>query len=521
MVHALEIANEVEMPSSDVDGLNADLYASDLPLSLASGLASLQATTHPTSVNGPTEIELASSPCFAKPVSWHAIDAAITERKANMQQDIAAQELRAAKRCLDLRESITRTAQAKIFDPDPLVVPRSWPISGTPIRMLVEHPTLFQEYLEGERFSRVAIKIRREYLETEDCVSPEIRRLAAMEADFRNTQSSRALVDLLLEAIQHVTQKLVLEITEGEKTTKRPVSKLCRRLLAHSTHTNGELIQAVEAINDMEREHMPWRYNALDGSKNTSPISDIPSAIPPLDSPPADDICLSPEPISSPTPNETSPSKDPRRLRVKFQENLPSRSSGKWRIPRKSQSNPSRKPLSSQSLPRGQRAVQMRGRSHYRDTDISHLTHPIVMMEFSKGYWYNGHWYEHSQPRQSSSSEARPTDLNPAPGLIIHPAASRPASTRPEATLSPESSLANTGKKRQASEELPVTSDCETKPAKRPNRSERDGNAHSEQVESRDANLEEGVSMFHTSPSARHPANHSNRQHSAIGVSYT
>ncbi|KAI4941687.1 hypothetical protein J4E91_010561 [Alternaria rosae] len=299
----------------------------DINLSLASGLASLQATACFTSVSGSTEIEPPPSPPFAKPVSWHGIDAATLERKANMQQDIAAQELRAVKRCLDLRESITRTAREKIFDPELLVVPRSWPISGTPLKMLVKHPTLLEEYLKGEQFSRVAIKIRREYLESEDRDSPEIKRLAAMEADFRNTQSSRALVDLLLEAIQHVTQKLVLEITEGEKTTKRPVSKLCRRLVAHSTHTNGELIQAVEAINDMEREHMPWRCNALDDSTETSPISDIPSAVPPLDSPPADDICLSPEPISSPPPNETSPPKDPRRLRVKFQENLPSRSS--------------------------------------------------------------------------------------------------------------------------------------------------------------------------------------------------
>lgn len=193
-------------------------------------------------------------------------------------------------------------------------------------------------------------------------------------------------------------------------------------------------------------------------------------------------------------------------------------------MPRKSQSNPSpssRKPLSSQSLPRGQRAVQMRGRSHYRDTDIGHLTHPIVMMEVSKGYWFNGRWYMHSQPRQSSSSEARPTDVNPAPDPIIHPVTSRLATTRPEATLSPESSLANTGKKRRASEELTATSDCETKPVKRPNRGEYYGSAHSAQVESRHANGEIGVSMFHTSSSARHSNNQSNRRHSAIGVSYT
>ena len=171
---------------------------------------------------------------------------------------------------------------------------------------------------------------------------------------------------------------------------------------------------------------------------------------------------------------------------------------GKWRMPGKSQSKPSpssRKPLSIQSL---------RGRSHHRATDIGHLTHPIVMMA-----------------RDPPSVASRPTDLEPAPHTIIRPATSRPTPIRPQATLSPESSLANTSKKRRASQELAATSDCETNPTKRPKRSERDGNAHSAQVESRDANVEIGVSMFHKSSPVRHPANQFNRQHSATDVSYS
>jgi len=171
---------------------------------------------------------------------------------------------------------------------------------------------------------------------------------------------------------------------------------------------------------------------------------------------------------------------------------------GKWRMPGKSQSKPSpnsRKPLSSQSL---------RGRSHHRATDMGHLTHPIVMMAL--------------EPPPVAS---RPADLNPAPHTIIRPAASRPTPIRPEATLPPESSLANTGKKRRASQELAATSDCETNPTKRHNRSERDGNAHFTQVESRHTNAALGESMFHTSSSTRHSANQLNRQHSATGVSYT
>jgi len=171
---------------------------------------------------------------------------------------------------------------------------------------------------------------------------------------------------------------------------------------------------------------------------------------------------------------------------------------GKWRMPGKSQSKPSpvsRKPLSSQSL---------RGRSHYRATDIGHLTHPIVMMALDP-----------------PSVASRPADLNPASHTINRPATSRPTLIRPQATLSPKSSLANIGKKRRASQELAATSDCETNPTKRPNRSERDGNAHFTQVESRHAKVELGESMCHTSSSTRHSANQLNRQHSATGMSYT
>ncbi|KAI4650015.1 uncharacterized protein J4E78_008296 [Alternaria triticimaculans] len=448
------MTNVVDMPFSDIDDSDADLYAMDLPLSLAGELAAQQATTHCANVSGSTQseqLELQAtpepppSPPFFKPASWNAIDAATAEYYANMQQEIAAQELRDVKRCLDLRHNIARTAKTKIFDSEPLVVPSSWSMSGVHLKSLVKHPFLLEEYLEGEHFSREAIRIRREYFEIKHCGSPEIKRLAAMEADYRESQASRSLLDLLLEAIQHATQKLILELTEGDKTTKRPVLDLCRRLVAYSTHTDddGELIRAVEAINDIERGHMQLQYdNVLERSTETSSKSSMPHAVAPPDSPPPYHICLPAEPASSPPPVETSPPKDPSRLRVKFQENLTLLSS-----------------------------------------DIGHLTHPIVMMAL--------------EPPPVAS---RPADLTPAPHTIIRPVASRPTPIRPEATLSPGSSLANTGKKRRASRELAATSDCETNPTKRPNRSERDGNAHSAQVESRDANVEIGNTARPTCP---------------------
>jgi len=339
------MSNDVDMPSSDIDDSSADLYAMDLPLSLAGELAAQQATTHCANVSGSTEsehLELQAtaepppSPPFFKPASWNAIDAAMAEHHANtqqeMQQEIAAQELRVVKRCLDLRHNITRTAKKKIFDSEPLVVPSSWSMSGVPLKSLVEHPFLLEEYLEGELFSHEAIGIRRECLKREDRGSSEIERLAVLERHAMEIQASRALLDLLLEAIQHATQKLILEITDGDKTTKRPVLDLCRRLVAHSIHTDddGKLIQAVEIISDMGREHMQWRNdNALERSTETSPRSSIPHAVAPLDLPPPVDICLPPKPPSSPASVETSPPKDLCRLRIKFQENLASFTSGK------------------------------------------------------------------------------------------------------------------------------------------------------------------------------------------------
>jgi len=339
------MTNDVDMPSSYIGGSNADLYAMDLPLSLAGELAAQQATAHCANVSGSTEsehLELQAtaepppSPPFFKPASWNTIDGADGERQANMQQEmqqeIAAQELRAVKRCLDLRHDITRTAKKKIFDSEPLVVPSSWSMSGVPIKSLVEHPFLLEEYLEGEHFSREAIGIRRECLKREDRGSSEIERLAVLEKHSMEIQASRALLDLLLKAIQHATQKLILELTEDGKNTKRPVLDLCRRLVAHSTHTDddGELIQAVGTINDVERGHMQLQYDdVLERSTETSSTSSIPHAVAPPDSPPPYDICLLPKPVSSPPPVEKSPPKDLHRLRVKFQENLASLSSGK------------------------------------------------------------------------------------------------------------------------------------------------------------------------------------------------
>jgi hypothetical protein len=378
MAQTVDSVGKVEIPSSDVDDDNADLYALDLPLSLAGRLTTLHATTLSDRVLEPTDIEsdeqhlhqqyadgqpghvsseAPHSPPFTKPASWHAIDAATMERRANMQtkpelteQEIAAQELRALKRGLELRRSISRTVYDRIYGNQPLVIPKPWSMSEAPLQRMTEHPFWFEEYLSSGVFSLEAIKVRQEYLRLQirESFDPillpqfqnELKCLTLTEKQMEDTAASRLLVDLLLEAFRHVTNNLIKDIIAGDRTQKSSVSELCCRLIDYSTHPDeqGELIIAYRDIDEMEREHLPWRYRALDDSVPTTSTSsmDRPSPIAPpdstsaalRDSPPAAEICLSPEPISSPPSTKESSLKDPRSLRVRFEEHLPTRSAG-------------------------------------------------------------------------------------------------------------------------------------------------------------------------------------------------
>lgn len=156
--------------------------------------------------------------------------------------------------------------------------------------------------------------------------------LTFIEKRRNDIRACRLLVDILLEVFRHVTDKLFIEMTEGDETKKTSLYEVCYRLLAHSDHPDehGELIVAAQNIKDMEREHLPWRYNALDCSLASSPTSLMwkSSPVPARSSPPAVEIKLSPEPVSSPPPTKDTPLKDPSRLRVRFEECLPTRAPG-------------------------------------------------------------------------------------------------------------------------------------------------------------------------------------------------
>lgn len=86
------------------------------------------------------------------------------------------------------------------------------------------------------------------------------------------------------------------------------------------------------SASDMEGERLPSRYNAQDWWSTTSPTSSTwtwkSSAIPARSSPLALKIQLSPEPISSPPQTKDTMLKDPSRLRVKFEDCLPTRPPG-------------------------------------------------------------------------------------------------------------------------------------------------------------------------------------------------
>jgi hypothetical protein len=259
-----------------------------------------------------------------------------------MQQFIAAQEVHALERCDELKFRIYCKATESLKAPEPLIIPEPWVLSEAPVQRLVEHPFMFQRYLELERGILDLIEIRKYFLESQICKSPqllimpqfrqEIKSLKILERRREDILASRLLVDLILEVFRHVTAKLLIDITRKDEKKKAPISEACYRLIAYSTYPGGvnELIIAAQNIEEMEFEYLPWRYNALNPSWATSPTPSLPESAPVFaqNSPPADDIRTSPEQVSSLPSTEDTPLKDPTRLRVKFQDCLMTRTPG-------------------------------------------------------------------------------------------------------------------------------------------------------------------------------------------------
>jgi hypothetical protein len=154
----------------------------------------------------------------------------------------------------------------------------------------------------------------------------ELRNLTVIELRRKRIRSNRLLVDLLLEVFRHLTAELLTDMMDKDETKKTPVSELCLRLLTYSTHKDddGELMTAAQNIEDMEREHLPWRYTTRDCSSPRCEFSPTPSP----SSPPADEIRLSPEPVSLPSPAVDTPLKGSGRQRVTFEKCLPTRAPG-------------------------------------------------------------------------------------------------------------------------------------------------------------------------------------------------
>lgn len=260
-----------------------------------------------------------------------------------MQQFVAAQEVQALERCDELKSRIYCKATESFKAPAPLIIPEPWVLSEAPVQRLVEHPFMFQRYLELERGILDLTEIRKYFLESQICKSPqllivpqfrqEIKSLEILERRREDILASRLLVDLILEVFRHVTDKLLIDITTKDERKKAPISEACYRLIAYSTYPGGtsELIIAAQNIEEMEFEYLPWRYNAQNPSWATSPTQSLSESSPVFaqKSLPADDIRTSPEQVSSLPSTKDTPLNDPTRLRVKFQDCLITRTPGK------------------------------------------------------------------------------------------------------------------------------------------------------------------------------------------------
>jgi hypothetical protein len=203
---------------------------------------------------------------------------------------------------------------------------------------------------------------------------------------------------------------------------------------------------------------------------------------------------------------------------------------GHWRTSHKNQPNSSPSPHNSPSCQHlqcePQKAVRRQRRSHQRDTEMQHLTHPIVMMTMN-----DGHQSHHPHPPQSdsypladrpatarsyfdprqddglmrdlatSSTSSRPihtsTNPSPFPNPSMPLTNSMPPPTMPQAAHLPESSLESRRfLKRRADQSSSSTSDEGIKLAKLDSMVGDNTEAQFAPMESREKNIAIGMLIF-------------------------
>jgi hypothetical protein len=180
--------------------------------------------------------------------------------------------MRALEHLLELRLRIYRRAASARFGDEPLVLLIPWqPRPGNaPLPRLTRYPALFQRYLRQEHRILQLLEVRRRILHRlSNKISAEHKELrdAGVQLQLRKRMlkalSAGPFVD---EILAQMTEELLEDMSKQDRIDTVPIAAVAHKLLEYLERNKVDVTELRSRVSDMrqmERDHLPWRYENL------------------------------------------------------------------------------------------------------------------------------------------------------------------------------------------------------------------------------------------------------------------
>jgi hypothetical protein len=180
--------------------------------------------------------------------------------------------MRALEHLLELRLRIYRRAASARFGDEPLVLLIPWQPRprNAPLPRLTRYPALFQRYLRQEHRILQLLEVRRRILHRlSNKISAEHKELrdAGVQLQLRKRMlkalSAGPFVD---EILAQMTEELLEDMFKKDRIDTVPIAAVAHKLSEYLERNNVDVTELRSRVSDMrqmERDHLPWRYENL------------------------------------------------------------------------------------------------------------------------------------------------------------------------------------------------------------------------------------------------------------------
>jgi hypothetical protein len=177
--------------------------------------------------------------------------------------------MRTLEQLLEFRLRIYHRAASARFGDAPLVLPIPWqPRPGNaPLPRLTRYPALFQQYLRQEHRILQLLEARRRILHRlSNKISEERKELrdAPVQLQLRKRMlkalSAGPFVD---EILAQMTEELLEDMFKKDRIDTVPIAAVAHKLFEYLERNNVDVTELRSRVSDMrqmERDHLPWRY---------------------------------------------------------------------------------------------------------------------------------------------------------------------------------------------------------------------------------------------------------------------